>query len=81
MTPEETRALIDHLDENLTGSSLGNLERLIAELGPETKTIATGGLAKLIASGCKHIGAVDEMLTLNGLRLIWERNHDRHRRR
>ena len=59
----------------------GILERLIGELGPETKTIATGGLAKLIAGGCKHIGAVDEMLTLNGLRLIWERNHDRHRRR
>jgi type III pantothenate kinase len=59
----------------------GILERLIAELGPDTKTIATGGLAKLIAGGCKHIGAVDEMLTLNGLRLIWERNHDRHRRR
>jgi type III pantothenate kinase len=59
----------------------GILERLIHELGPETKTIATGGLAKLIAGGCKHIGAVDEMLTLNGLRLIWERNHDRHRRR
>jgi len=54
----------------------GILERLIAELGPDTKTIATGGLAKLIAGGCKHIGAVDEMLTL-----IWERNHDRHRRR
>src|SRR5665213_1481893 len=59
----------------------GILERLIGELGPDTKTIATGGLAKLIAGGCKHIGAVDEMLTLNGLRLIWERNHDRHRRR
>jgi type III pantothenate kinase len=59
----------------------GILERLIGELGPDTKTIATGGLAKLIAGGCKHIGAVDDMLTLNGLRLIWERNHDRHRRR
>jgi tetratricopeptide (TPR) repeat protein len=31
MTPEETRALVDHLDENITGSSLDRLERLIAE--------------------------------------------------
>jgi type III pantothenate kinase len=59
----------------------GVLERMIAELGPETRTVATGGLAKLIAADSKYIDRVDEMLTINGLRIIYERNHDRHRRR
>jgi type III pantothenate kinase len=59
----------------------GILERMIAELGPTTRTVATGGLAKLIAADSKYIDRVDEMLTLNGLRLIFERNHDRHKRR
>ncbi len=59
----------------------GILERLIHELGPETKVIATGGLAKLISADSKYITRVDEMLTLTGLRIIWERNHDRHKRR
>lgn len=60
----------------------GILERMIAELSPTllggtpVQTIATGGLAGLIAAGSRFIGTLDPFLTLTGLRLVYERNLD-----
>ena len=52
----------------------GMLDRIREEIGPETRAIATGGLASVIVPHCRSIDDADDLLTLQGLRIIYERN-------
>jgi type III pantothenate kinase len=56
----------------------GMVARFCEELGPETKVIATGGLAEIIARETKAISIVAPWLTLDGLKIIYELNHPHH---
>jgi type III pantothenate kinase len=56
----------------------GQVDGIVAaireELGVEAQVVATGGLAGLIAPHSQTIGRIDQLLTLDGLRIVWERN-------
>ena len=53
----------------------GIVARMRKELGCKAKVVATGGLAVIVAPATDAIDVVEPMLTLEGLRIIYERNH------
>jgi len=52
----------------------GMVTRMKKELGEHTRVVATGGIATLIAPDSKTIDHVSPLLTLEGLRIIYEKN-------
>jgi type III pantothenate kinase len=56
------------------GQTDAMVERFRKELGAESRVIATGGLAELIHRESRTIEVVDQLVTLEGLRLLFERN-------
>jgi type III pantothenate kinase len=76
---------VSHIQSGLyygyIGLTDGILERIIEEMKSDAgdafvapKIIATGGLATLIAGDSRYISTLDDKLTLDGLRLVFERN-------
>jgi type III pantothenate kinase len=70
------QALRSGLVYGFAGQVDGIVEAIRRELGVEAKAVATGGLADLIAPHSRTVSAVEPFLTLDGLRVIWERNRE-----
>jgi len=72
------RTTVTSMQAGLYYGYLGLVESLVArmriELGGEPKVIATGGLASLLLGDSKVVDHLDPLLTLTGLRILYERN-------
>jgi len=58
----------------------GILDRIVDALGSKPRVIASGIMAHMIAPDSRYISEIDDMLTLDGLRILFERNRSAHPR-
>jgi type III pantothenate kinase len=71
------RNTVESVQSGIINGTAGQVDRLVElfreELGEDAKVIATGGLAEVVVGRCRTIDVLDPLLTLEGLRLIYER--------
>jgi len=72
------RNTVESIQSGIIYGTAGQVDRLVElfreQLGEDTKVIATGGLAEVVVDRCRTVDILDPLLTLDGLKLIYERN-------
>jgi len=72
------RNTVESIQSGIINGAAGQVDRLVelfkSELGEDAKVVGTGGLAEIVADRCRTIEEWDPLLTLDGLKLIYERN-------
>lgn len=72
------RNTVESIQSGIINGAAGQVDRLVElfkqELGQDSRVIATGGLAEIVVDRCRTIDEWDPLLTLDGLKLIYERN-------
>jgi len=77
------RNTVESVQAGIVFGTAGQVDRLVelfkVELGGDSKVVATGGLAEVVVDQCRTIDVWDPLLTLDGLRLIYQRNRGREK--